>query len=155
MGSASGDAHGLPGFPVAEGNFLAYSCAAARDLHPLPSLRRAAKTRVPNELTKSKNNRPRNLTPQDEEVNRGAAAALFSETSQHVENEREEDAHNDRSRQRKIKGGVLATVNKISGQSPQRQVRPSEQHQHNAGDQQEESEANQDFAQFRHNTYHT
>jgi hypothetical protein len=35
------------GFPVAEGNVLAYSCAAARELHPLPCLRRAAKTRVP------------------------------------------------------------------------------------------------------------
>ena len=34
-------------FPVAEGNVLAYSCAAARDLHPLPCLRPAAKTRVP------------------------------------------------------------------------------------------------------------
>ena len=31
----------------AEGSVLAYSCAAARDLHPLPSLRPAAKTRVP------------------------------------------------------------------------------------------------------------
>src|ERR1700752_3006705 len=36
--------------PVAEGNFLAYSCAAARDLHPLPCLRPAAKTRVPKEF---------------------------------------------------------------------------------------------------------
>src|SRR5579864_3217611 len=116
MVSPSGHARGLPGFPVAEGSFLAYSCAAARDLHPLPSLRRAAKTRVPNELTTSKNNRARNLTPQDQEVNRGAAD-LFSKTPQHVENERKQDAHYDRSCQRKIKGSVLATVNKISGQS--------------------------------------
>jgi hypothetical protein len=36
---------------VADGSFLAYSCAAARDLHPLPCLRRAAKTRVPNDIT--------------------------------------------------------------------------------------------------------
>src|SRR5579862_5586547 len=33
--------------PVAESHVLAYSCAAARDSHPLPCLRRAAKTRVP------------------------------------------------------------------------------------------------------------
>jgi hypothetical protein len=38
--------------PVAEGNVLAYSCAAARELHPLPCLRRAAKTRFPR-MTKS------------------------------------------------------------------------------------------------------
>jgi len=58
---SSGFVHGLPGnFPVAEGNVLAYSCAAARDLHPLPCLRvsptlsqkseedrAVAKTRVP------------------------------------------------------------------------------------------------------------
>jgi len=45
---ASEVADGLPGnFPVAEGSVLAYSCAAARDLHPLPCFRRAAKTRVP------------------------------------------------------------------------------------------------------------
>jgi hypothetical protein len=49
----SGFVRGLPGnFPVAEGNVLAYSCAAARELHPLPCLRRAAKTRFPR-MTKS------------------------------------------------------------------------------------------------------
>src|SRR5579864_2837826 len=99
MGSASGDAHGLPGFPVAEGNFLAYSCAAARDLHPLPSLHRAAKTRVPNELTKSKKYRARNLILENEEVNRRAAANLLFKPSHHVEHNREQDTHQDRSRQ--------------------------------------------------------
>ena len=60
----------FPGFlPVADGSFLAYSCAAARDLHPLPCLRRAAKTRVPNDSAKSKNNRPKNLTAALREVN--------------------------------------------------------------------------------------
>jgi len=50
-------AQSLPGdLPVAEGGVLAYSCAAARDLHPLPCLRRAAKTRVPKEMAKNENN---------------------------------------------------------------------------------------------------
>ncbi len=34
-------------------NFLAYSCAAARELHPLPCLCRAAKTRKPKHISKS------------------------------------------------------------------------------------------------------
>src|SRR5882724_11156949 len=46
----------LPAFPgqspVAKSTFLAYSCAAARDFHPLPCLHRAAKTRVPKESDK-------------------------------------------------------------------------------------------------------
>jgi hypothetical protein len=41
--------------PVDERSFLAYSCAAARDFHPLPCLHQAAKTRVPNEITKIMN----------------------------------------------------------------------------------------------------
>ena len=52
---------------MAEGNFLAYSCAAARDLHPLPCLRRRAKTRVPKEFLKSKGNRT-NLSGARDEV---------------------------------------------------------------------------------------
>src|SRR5277367_6561765 len=46
--------------PVTADIFLAYSCAAARDFHPLPCLHPAAKTRVPkeplipNHCTKSK-----------------------------------------------------------------------------------------------------
>jgi len=48
----------FPGIvPVAEGSVLAYSCAAARDFHPLPCLRRAAKTRVPKKLIKSRTTR--------------------------------------------------------------------------------------------------
>ena len=42
--------------PVTDCDFLAYSCAAARELHPLPCLRRAAKTRVPKEIAKNENN---------------------------------------------------------------------------------------------------
>jgi hypothetical protein len=38
---------------VADGSVLAYSCAAARDLHPLPCLRQAAKTRTPTRLQRS------------------------------------------------------------------------------------------------------
>jgi len=53
---ASGVAGGLPGsFPVAEGNVLAYSCAAARDLHPLPCLRRAAKDARSEKVAKIEN----------------------------------------------------------------------------------------------------
>src|SRR5208283_3480503 len=51
-------------FPVAGGSFLAYSCAAARDFHPLPSLCRAAKTHAPNKFRKSRYNRPTNLIAQ-------------------------------------------------------------------------------------------
>jgi hypothetical protein len=39
----------FPESPVAGGDMLAYSCAAARDLHPLPILARADKdTRIVN-----------------------------------------------------------------------------------------------------------
>jgi hypothetical protein len=52
----------FPGsFPVAGGSFLAYSCAAAWDSHPLPSLRQAAKTRLPKDLKKNQKTRARNL----------------------------------------------------------------------------------------------
>ena len=33
---------------------LAYSCAAARELHPLPCLRHEAKTRKPKDISKNK-----------------------------------------------------------------------------------------------------
>ena len=154
MDSASGSTRGLPGiFPVAESSFLAYSCAAARDLHPLPNLRRAAKTHVPNELTKSKNNRARNLTPQDEEVKRGAAAALPFKAPHNVEQERKEDADEDGSRQRKVEDRVLAAVNKVSRQSPQRQIRPPEQSQHHTCDQKDESEEDQQLSQACHTSH--
>jgi hypothetical protein len=46
----------FPGlFLVTGGDFLAYSCAAARDLHPLSSLCREAKTRTPKDLKKNEN----------------------------------------------------------------------------------------------------
>jgi len=49
-------AGGLPGiYPVTGCDFLAYSCAAARELHPLPCLRRKAKTRKPKDICISKN----------------------------------------------------------------------------------------------------
>jgi hypothetical protein len=65
-----------------EGNVLAYSCAAARDSHPLPCLRRAAKTRVPNEPAKNKDNRGKNLTGEKKEVNR---RKLSTPSSDYVE----------------------------------------------------------------------
>src|SRR5205807_7104762 len=56
---------GLPGeFPVTNGGFLAYSCAAARDLHPLPCLRPAAKTRIPKDFQRTRKTRRRNLRRQ-------------------------------------------------------------------------------------------
>jgi len=39
--------------PVAGCDFLAYSCAAARELHPLPCLRHGAKTRKPKDIPKN------------------------------------------------------------------------------------------------------
>jgi len=45
----------FPGsLPVTGCDFLAYSCAAARDLHPLPWLRHMAKTRKPKDISKNK-----------------------------------------------------------------------------------------------------
>jgi hypothetical protein len=40
--------------PVTGCCFLAYSCAAARELHPLPCLRHKAKTRKPKDVSKNK-----------------------------------------------------------------------------------------------------
>jgi len=39
--------------PVDGCGFLAYSCAAARELHPLPCLRPVAKTRKPKDISKN------------------------------------------------------------------------------------------------------
>ena len=45
----------FPGsIPVDGCDFLAYSCAAARELHPLPCLRLEAKTRKPKDISKNK-----------------------------------------------------------------------------------------------------
>src|SRR6202162_381155 len=41
-------------YPVTGCDFLAYSCAAARELHPLPCLRRKAKTRKPKDISKNR-----------------------------------------------------------------------------------------------------
>jgi len=44
----------FPGmFPVTGCDVLAYSCAAARELHPLPCLRHKAKTRKPKDISKN------------------------------------------------------------------------------------------------------
>jgi hypothetical protein len=44
----------FPGvLPVDGCDFLAYSCAAARELHPLPCLCRGAKTRKPKDISKN------------------------------------------------------------------------------------------------------
>ena len=52
----------FPGLlPVTGCDFLAYSCAAARELHPLPCLRRGAKTRKPKDISKNENSGQRNL----------------------------------------------------------------------------------------------
>jgi hypothetical protein len=39
--------------PVTGCDFLAYSCAAARELHPLPCLCHGAKTRKPKDISKN------------------------------------------------------------------------------------------------------
>jgi hypothetical protein len=47
-------AGGLPGIrPSDRCGFLAYSCAAARELHPLPCLCHGAKTRKPKDISKN------------------------------------------------------------------------------------------------------
>jgi hypothetical protein len=51
-------------------DFLAYSCAAARELHPLPCLRHKAKTRKPKDIRKNENAGSKNLPGQALEVNR-------------------------------------------------------------------------------------
>jgi hypothetical protein len=44
----------FPGLlPVTGCDFLAYSCAAARELHPLPCLCHGAKTRKPKDISKN------------------------------------------------------------------------------------------------------
>jgi len=45
----------FPGMlPVTGYGFLAYSCAAARELHPLPCLCHGAKTRKPKDISKNR-----------------------------------------------------------------------------------------------------
>ena len=52
----------FPGLlPVDGCDFLAYSCAAARELHPLPCLCHGAKTRKPKDISKNRNSGVRNL----------------------------------------------------------------------------------------------
>ena len=52
----------FPGLlPVDGCDVLAYSCAAARELHPLPCLRLKAKTRKPKDISKNGNSGERNL----------------------------------------------------------------------------------------------
>jgi hypothetical protein len=46
---------------VTDGNFLAYSCAAARDFHPLPSSSVLTRLREPNRLEKNKTEQSENL----------------------------------------------------------------------------------------------
>jgi hypothetical protein len=69
----------FPGaLPVAEGNFLAYSCAAARDSHPLPCLRPAAKTRLPKDFAKNRNNRGKEFNDEREEEVKLTGEAVVS-----------------------------------------------------------------------------
>ena len=55
---------------------LAYSCAAARELHPLPCLRHKAKTRKPKDVSKNGKSGERNLLGRALEVNRRGARFL-------------------------------------------------------------------------------
>src|SRR5579864_5972377 len=109
MVSASGKPSVFPGFlPVADGSFLAYSCAAARDLHPLPCLHRAAKTRVPNEIAKNENDLRKKSNAWGGRSQSRYGSDLLSPPPYHIQQERKQHAHQDRSRERKIKSGVLA-----------------------------------------------
>ncbi len=68
----------FPGMlPVDGCDVLAYSCAAARELHPLPCLRHKAKTRKPKDVSKSgKIGGERNLLGGAGEVNWRAGLVL-------------------------------------------------------------------------------
>ena len=138
----------FPGpIPVAEGNFLAYSCAAARDLHPLPCLRQAAKTRVPKEIAKSGNNRGNECSGWGAGPSNGSLLpGSLLPMADCVEYEGEDYAQQQRRGQRKIERGVFAAEENVSGEAAEGEVRAAEESQNDAGRDQHRAQEDQQLA---------
>lgn len=75
---------------------------------------------------------------------------LASKSANQIKNCGEYRAQNDRGHQREIKSRVLAAIKDISRKAPQRQMRASEPHKHEAQNQQNDAENNQNFAEISH-----
>jgi len=151
---------------VAEGDFLAYSCAAARDFHPLPCLRRVAKTRVPND-SKSRNNVEMNVMGAVEGSQRGtrehaAGQGFFNSprlakpgrstlpSSEQVQDEREHHAYQNGSSERKIECSVFAAIDYVAGETTEGQAGSAQESQNHPRNEHDNTENDQQLSEFCH-----
>jgi hypothetical protein len=72
--------------------------------------------------------------------------SLAFPSSENVENERQHDAEDDRSGEREIERGVLATINDVTGQMTQRQVHAAEEGETESGYEEDCAENNEKLA---------
>jgi hypothetical protein len=71
----------FPEYPVTGSDVLAYSCAAARDLHPLPIFVCVRQRHANPDVYKERNNEEQTIIGREEEVNRSVSAACLGPQS--------------------------------------------------------------------------
>jgi hypothetical protein len=71
----------FPEYPVTGSDVLAYSCAAARDLHPLPIFVCVRQRHANPDVYKERNNEAQTIIGREEEVNRSVSAACLGPQS--------------------------------------------------------------------------
>ena len=76
-------AAGLPGISSDRQRVLAYSCAAARDLHPLPILVCGRQRHANPDVCKERNNEEQTIIGREGEVNRSVSAACLGLSELH------------------------------------------------------------------------
>src|ERR1700741_4747166 len=80
------------------------------------------------------------------------ACILTVHTAKEIEHQREHQAEQDRSRQRKVKGKVAATIDDVAGQAADRKVGSPQQHQQQADQDQTRADKDDELAQAEHST---
>src|SRR6185369_2489103 len=76
-------AAGLPGISSDRQRVLAYSCAAARDLHPLPIFVCVRQRHANPDVYKERNNEEQTIIGREGEVNRSVSAACLGRSELH------------------------------------------------------------------------
>jgi len=68
---------------------------------------------------------------------------LVPESAEYVEHHRQHHTQQDRRSQRKVESSVLAAVDDVAGESAERQMSPTQQHERNSGDEDNRTKENQ------------
>ena|SRR6266851_5704857 len=76
---------------------------------------------------------------------------LSPDSSDNIQHQRQYNAEQNRSHQRKVKRSVLPAIKDISGQAPDREIGTAEQQHNQTGDHNHQAQEDEHLADFGHN----